>query len=67
MNFTESSSIDILEGVRITGLALNPQVSRNNIFYSPSILKQNNGKTVPMYLNHKTQESQIGNSGIIFL
>ena len=45
---------------KIQGLALQAQVSRNGIFYSPSVLKSNDNKTVPLFLNHQTEKKQIG-------
>ena len=50
----ESGTITFQENTNIAGIALLPQISRNGVFYTLSVLKANDGRTVPLYVNHET-------------
>ena len=51
----ESGTITFQENTRIAGIALLPQISRNGVFYTLSVLKANDGRTVPLFVNHETE------------
>uniref|UniRef100_A0AAU7N474 Prohead protease n=1 Tax=Nitrosopumivirus cobalaminus TaxID=3158414 RepID=A0AAU7N474_9VIRU len=66
-NIKESATISFKEQTRIAGTALLPQVSRNGVFYSPSILKANSGRTVPVFINHETENARpVGEATFIY-
>ena len=52
-------SVVTLEGVRISGLALMPRISRNGNLYTPNEMARADNKTVPLDWNHDKKQ-QIG-------